>query len=309
MKTMRNSFWILLLLAGLLAGCKPTVPSAFIQPDDMADILYDYHLAQAFARNSPGAANVDYNRSAYFYGVLRKYDITEAEFDSSLVYYYSHVDYLKDIYTKVNERLGDEAKALGASVGDIGKYSAYSATGDTANIWREQTALMLMPKPAANRFDFSVKVDTTFHLGDTFMLQFMTEFIYQSGTKDGVVCLWAKYEGDSIITMANHIAMSGLTQVRLPGNRENKLKELRGYIYLGNGSDLKEDVLKMMFISQLQLIRFHQRIESASLLQREDSVVGREADPAVADSVRSQAIRRRIGPQGMPVPISINRKD
>ena len=33
----------------LMTGCKPGVPKEYIQPDDMEDILYDYHVADGMA--------------------------------------------------------------------------------------------------------------------------------------------------------------------------------------------------------------------------------------------------------------------
>ena len=88
------------------------------------------------------------------------------------------------------------------------------------------------------------------------MFQFMSEFIWQSGSKDITVCIVCKYEGDSIIQTANHISVAGTAQVRIPAYREKKLKEMRGLIYLSDGGD-DSNVRKMLFISQIQLIRFH----------------------------------------------------
>jgi len=256
--SMKHSLIGLLALL-LVMACTPTVPSQYIQPSEMEDILYDYHVAQAMARvEHPGeAGEVEKNRN--FLAVLNKYGVTQADFDSSLVYYYSHLDRLKKIYTEVNERLSDEAKSLGADVGTMGHFSQYTANGDTANIWTGATDLLLIPKPTMNRFDFTVKVDTAFHRGDSFMFQFMTEFIWQNGMKDAVVCFVNKYEGDSIIQTVNHVAVAGLAQIRIPANKENKLKEMKGYIYLGRGNDMDDNTRKMMFISQIQLIRFHSK--------------------------------------------------
>ena len=41
----------ILLVGGLavLCSCKPSIPRDVIDPDDMEDILYDYHLADAAA--------------------------------------------------------------------------------------------------------------------------------------------------------------------------------------------------------------------------------------------------------------------
>ena len=163
----------------------------------MEDILYDYHVAQAMGRE--GQKNsLPYDENGYFQAVLRKYQVTEAEFDSSLVYYYSHAERLKKIYQNVSERLNNEASALGVTSGSFG-LSTYGTTGDTANVWRGPSEVMLMPLPTANRFDFSLKADSSYHKGDSFMFQFNSDYIYEAGSRDAVVCLLSTYEGDSIV--------------------------------------------------------------------------------------------------------------
>ena len=282
---MKHSLYILLALL-LLMACTPTVPKQFIQPDDMEDILYDYHIGQAIAKDRVGEPREsDINRNKYFLAVLKKHNVTETEFDTSMVYYYSHLERLKDIYTNVNERLADEAKMLGATVGEMNRYSRYSTSGDTANIWSDRTDLLLMPCPTMNRFDFTVKVDTSFYKGDSFAFQFVSEYIWQSGTKDAVVCIVTKYEGDSIIQTVNHVSVSGVSQIRVPANRENKLKEMRGFIYLTGGVNDDVSVRRMMFISQLQLIRFHNKE-----VKNETKKDGTETDSL-----------QRVGDAGRPV--------
>jgi hypothetical protein len=267
----------------MAVGCKPQVPSEYIQPDELEDMLYEYHVAEAMARNS--SENVDYKQTEYFLAVLEKHHVTEADFDSSLVYYYSHAERLKDIYLSVHERLANDAKKLGASVGDINRYSQYSETGDTANIWRDETAMLLIPRPTKNRFDFVVKADSTFMLGDSFMFQFMTEHIWQSGSKDAVVCIKTTYEKDSVIQSINHVSISGIAQLRVPSNNTLNIKELRGFIYL-HQSEEETDARRLMFISQIQLIRFHNKV----IQEQYENIVA--AEVAKTDSLQRIDIAR-----------------
>ena len=305
---MKHSLTYLLVLM-LVVACKPTVPSEYIQPGDMEDILYDYHLALAMSRQK-GGSDVDFNRSLYFQSVLKKHGVTEAEFDSSLVYYYSHVYRLKDIYSEVNQRLSDEATGLGVAVGDINRYSQYSTTGDTANIWNQQTDLLLVPCPTMNRYDFTVKVDSTFKKGDSFMFQFMSEYIWQSGSKDLTVCIVCKYEGDSIIQTANHVSSAGTAQVRIPANRKNKLTDMRGFIYLNDGNDDGNN-RKMLFISQIQLIRFHDKTAENEEITNDESSTETPAKDSIqrgddTPGPKSDTLRRRVsgGQHGLrPIPI------
>lgn len=293
---MKHSPIILALVACLVAACKPTVPSQYIQPSDMEDILYDYHLSQAMAKYEEGSSQREYNQRLYFLLVLKKHQVSEADFDSSLVYYYSHVDRLKEIYVHVNERMADNAKNLGAVVGDINRYSQYSTSGDTANIWTGPADVLLIPRPTKNRFEFTVKADSTFHVGDQFMFQFMTEYIFQNGMKDAVVYLSMRYEGDSISSASTHVSMSGISQLRVAPNMTKKLKEMKGFVYLNDGGD-DTDTRKLMFISQIQLIRFHNKaLEAQYEREKNDSVktdsMQRVGDTSgkVADSIRHRNI-------------------
>ena len=224
----------------------------------MEDIIYDYHLAQAMSRKVDGMGSMDMRRTKYFQAVLRKHEVTEAEFDSSLVYYYSHVDYLHKIYGHVNERLSDEAKVLGAGVGEISRYSQLNTTGDTANIWKNVTDVMLMPKPTMNRFDFTVTTDSTFKVGESFMFQFMSDYLWQNGTKETTVCIVSEYE-DTVMQVSNRVSVSGVAQVRVPAYNKKPLKQMRGFVYLGDGGD-NSNTRKILFISQIQLIRFHNQL-------------------------------------------------
>lgn len=284
----------------MVLSCTPSVPSQYIQPGEMEDILYDYHVAQAMAKVNGGGQG-ELTKKIYIESVLKKYGVSDADFDSSLVYYYSRADKLKDIYHNVSERLNEEAKHLGAAISDISVYSQYSATGDTANIWNDASNLMLIPRPTQNRFDFTVKVDTTFYLGDSFMFQFITEYLYQTGSKDAVVCMLTKYEGDSIIQTTNHITVSGLAQIRVPANRKNKLKEMKGFIYLSDGGDPSE-TRKIMYISQIQLIRFHDKnLKNEDGTTKEDSEqtdslqrVG-DDERTAPDTLRRRVVGRRPG--------------
>ena len=85
----------------LLLGCKPSVPSEYISPGDMEDLLYDYYLSQAMADIDTKDGRMGYNRRLYCLSVLKKHGVTEAEFDSSMVYYYSSSDYMRKIYANL----------------------------------------------------------------------------------------------------------------------------------------------------------------------------------------------------------------
>jgi hypothetical protein len=68
-------------LLSMAVGCKPTVPSKYFSPGELEDLLYDYHLADAMAHRLPRLCR---EPCAYREAVMKKYDVTQAEFDSSI---------------------------------------------------------------------------------------------------------------------------------------------------------------------------------------------------------------------------------
>ena len=97
----------------MMASCKPSLPGDVLSKGQMTDILYDYHLALSMAHTKDGG---DKGESlTYREAVLKKHDVTSAEFDSSMVYYMRHTELLKDVYKDLADRLGNETEALGGS--------------------------------------------------------------------------------------------------------------------------------------------------------------------------------------------------
>jgi hypothetical protein len=135
------------------------------------------------------------------------------------------------------------------------------------------------------------------------MFQFMSDFIYQSGSRDVVVCLVAKYENDSTTQTVSHVNMTGQSQIRIPENREGTLKELRGFIYLNN-NDRANEVRKMLFISQIQLIRFHSKEKKDEPKpndeNKKDSLSGAADRPGNGTDSTSRGGQQRQGGRLLP---------
>lgn len=272
----------MMLCALLLMACKPTVPDEYIQPDDLEDILYDYYISQALGGQVSEANSTSFNKNLYYHAVLKKHGVTEALFDSSLVYYYAHSEQLYKIYKNVGDRMENDALGLGASVGEMGKYSKLTANGDTADIWKDNTSAILMPVSPYDKVTFEIKSDSTFRRGDYFLLNFMTTFFYQSGTKDAVVYVAIRYDNDSISTHLTHITVSGQSQLRIQGNQDNDIKDIKGFIYLNRGND-ESKTQKIMFVDGIHFVKFHERrtdatysVKNDTLKSKSDTVMNRE---------------------------------
>lgn len=270
----------LLALAILLGSCKPGVPREYIQPDDLEDILYDYYIARSMATRGD---SVDYKQKAYRLAVLRQHGVTEAEFDSSLIYYYKNAERLNKIYSAVSARLEAKAEQLGASAGEIGRYASLSTTGDTADIWNGARRTLLMPLPPYNRMDFRLAADTTYRRGDHFQLNLRTLYMYQSGTKDCTLYVAVDYEGDSTAVFTRRISSSDECKLNIEANHEADIKAIRGFVFLGNGLS-QSPLQKLLFIDGIQLVRFHP--QEADIKAAEEGKLQKEKEKARRDSLR-----------------------
>lgn len=269
---------LVVLVVLCFGACKPGTPSQFIQPAEMEDILVEYHLARSAASENGDWDTQNYNRMLYMDAVLQKHGLTPEQFDSSLVYYYTRSDRFIDIYQRVVARLEDQAVLLGASEGEIGRFASLDNQGDTANIWPHNTTMLLFPRPPYHCYEFSFVGDSTFRAGDTFLFQFISDFVYQSGTKDAMLYLQAAYP-DTVVIRQTRFSSSGLNQLRLEGPKDATLKQLSGFFYLG-GTDDRSTTVRLLFISNIQLIRFHQKYEP-------------KPEPVTTDSVEQAAATQR----------------
>ena len=242
-----------------VSSCKPSLPSGVLSKGKMTDILYDYHLALAMAHMDD---NGDKGQSlAYREAVLRKHDVTSAEFDSSMVYYMRHTELLEDVYKDLTDRYNNEITAMGGSAKEGGEFANLSATGDTANVWNLATSMVFMPVKPFNSTSFDIKVDSTFHKGDRLMLDFDAQFIYQDGMRNGVAMLAVQFGNDSIAQRTIIIQSTQHYSVELSDADSLGIKSVKGYFMLmndDNGTGVSsQTTLKLMFLEHIKLIRMH----------------------------------------------------
>lgn len=242
-----------------VSSCKPSLPSGVLSKGKMTDILYDYHLALAMAHMDD---NGDKGQSlAYREAVLRKHDVTSAEFDSSMVYYMRHTELLEDVYKDLTDRYNNEITAMGGSAKEGGEFANLSAIGDTANVWNLAASMVFMPVKPFNSTSFDIKVDSTFHKGDRLMLDFDAQFIYQDGMRNGVAMLAVQFGNDSIAQRTIMIQSTQHYSVELSDADSLGIKSVKGYFMLmndDNGTGVSsQTTLKLMFLEHIKLIRMH----------------------------------------------------
>ncbi len=258
--------WLLLLaIVALAVSCKPTAPSGIIQPDEMEDLLYDYHLADAMARQAPG--DYDQNIIAYHTAVFKKYDVTKADFDSSMVYYMRNATQLHDMYENIAERMSKDAQAMGSSVSmNNGGADYNTASGDTIDLWKGPQSMVLIPNAPYNLYSFHLKPDAKSQKGDDYVLSLHSNFIFQDGMRDAIVTMALVYSNDSVASRVMHISSPYDQQMVLTDADSVGVKEIRGYFMFNrnNQANSSSTTLRLVAFDKIHLLRCHRKVEKAA---------------------------------------------
>ncbi len=89
----------------ILSGCRP---KGILHSWELRALLYDLHRMDALLQVSGRQYESDEVRNIYYAEVLEKHGVTQAQFDSSLVWYTAHPQLFDKIYPKVIARLMED---------------------------------------------------------------------------------------------------------------------------------------------------------------------------------------------------------
>ena len=247
---------------------------------EMEDILYDIHLSQHIMDEE------SYDRKVYTEitnreAIFRKYDITQAEWDSSYNYYCRHADKLHTIYQRLSERIRSEVLELG---GDV-SLDETTLSGDTINIWNSERNFILMQETPYNLHEFTVKADSTFKPGDVLTLQFDDKFIFQEGSRNLVAVLVVTLSNDSVVTNSCRASSDGKYTLSFSDYKRLGIKSIKGYfVLLRNNNEQVSTAFHLVSVENVRLILAHSRdaVEQTATPNPVET-----KDSLKADSVRS----------------------
>ena len=228
-------FFFILMLT--VMACKVKRPDGVIAESQMEELLYDYHLARSMGENLPVSDN--YKKALYIQSVFQKYDVTQAEFDSSMVWYTRHTDILAKIYEKINDRLKEEQASINHMVAIRDKKSPVSQPGDSVELWFMEQVSCLTNAQDNNKISFVIPADVNSQDRDA--LVWKASFFYPSkagkAMPETYMAMQMIYRNDSVITSSRKITRSGEQEIRLQSDTLEALREVRGYIYFEGGKD------------------------------------------------------------------------
>lgn len=211
-----------------ISACTVEVPSHVIQPKEMENLLYDYHLMQAMAGDLKSSEG--YKRKQYEQYVFDKYNVTEAEFDTSLTWYMRHTKELEAIYKNLNTRYATKKEELAAHIPPYERIERMSEAGDTVDVWDDFRLMRLTTSPISNKMVFKLSPDSNYHQRDSFVWKLNAHFLGDTAVSRAIMGLTIMYDKDTIgqSTLIDH---SGEYALSLACDSSFQLKEIYGHVY------------------------------------------------------------------------------
>ena len=276
----------LIFLALLLMACSPSRPRGILSKQKMTDVLVDFHLAQGMAEAQ--GDNSEVTRYKFIQAVFKKHRITEAVFDSSMIYYSGRAEEFTHIYDNVVTRVQAQAERMGLELSQANhdKFAKLTNEGDTANIWLGKDFACVAANPVQCLYSFTMKADSTFKMGDSFIWRFRTLFVGRSMNNEATALLNFYYDTDTVVCVTDLLRNNPKNELRhTPGRALDSLNlcSITGYIYLPLVKDA--DPPKPLLVSEIQLIRMHKE----EPIIKDTSVV---ADSIVVDTLSKRKTER-----------------
>ena len=155
---------LLLLVCLALTSCRIERPKGVLSPRKMEAVLYDYHLVQAMAADL--RSDDRYQKELYLNYVYDKHAVTQAQLDSSLIWYTRNPKELNRLYDNLPRRTEEETRRIEARKAVLEHRANVPVEGDSADLWYECPLQLFSSHHTENRLTFTVPSDTNFRKND-----------------------------------------------------------------------------------------------------------------------------------------------
>ena len=242
----------ILSVSALLLMCCSSRPEGVLGQSAMVDLMADMHKAEAVIDMNSAAFNNDSLKKAMRQSVLMKHGVSQAQFDTTLVWYGHHAKQYDEMYEDVLKRLEEESQELSNVKGPVlregmAQVKRYPSAGDSADVWSKRRVWVISNSGVEDNaimFDFKTQSDNK--KGDRYNLSFK---FTNSSNNELEVFLGADYADGSMSYIYRVSGIEGINRYVLQGDSTKEVRRVFGYIKASpRGSDV-------CFIDSLQLLR------------------------------------------------------
>ncbi|MBP3214574.1 MAG: DUF4296 domain-containing protein [Bacteroidaceae bacterium] len=285
---MKRFFPFILLFALIIVACEDR-PKNVLSRSEMENVLYDYHMMQGIINQLPSEERME-KAQDYINAVFEKHGITEAQFDTSIIYYNRHAEDLHEIYKNLKERYNSANEEIQIVNGNNDMMAIYETGGDTTNLWSSAQLYAFHNKSLLNKESFTIHADSSFYKNDQLILTLTPIFIRESRDDYDIslnVGLSVMYTDGRHIGTTRTITNSGTQQLTVKTDAQKELKSITGFFYYRG----KKSTRNLCIVDNISLVRMHEKAPEVEISA--DSI---KADSIVEDTV-VQPIERRLTPE------------
>ena len=250
---------LMLLLVAIVVACSKT-PPGIISERKMKNLLKDIYRAEAYMENRTSSFESDSEKMVLKQSIFEKHGVTQAMYDSSLVWYAKNLDVLNNVYQKVGKELQEEAKRYQKKIGasapqqqqgqnsgrTLKKYHA--ASGDTADLWTQPRLWMVTQAMNGNYVKFDYAPDKQMRSGDRYQLTLKL----LTGSSEVQIVMALQYLDGSISYISRKMSHNGWLDLILQADTARTVKRLCGYLAF----KLRNNA-PVAFADSIQLLRTH----------------------------------------------------
>ncbi|MDL2255678.1 DUF4296 domain-containing protein [Parabacteroides sp. OttesenSCG-928-K15] len=239
--------WYVLFFLLFSIGCSKA-PSGILSEKEMQRVQTDMMVADAIINMNNKVFLNDTAKIALYESVFRKHKITQAVYDSSLVWYGKHLD----IYMKMYDRMLTDVNRRIRDLGDIQADAAPTSSNDSVNIWPRRDFMVFKPGGIFNGVTFDIKPERNYASGSSFVLG--ARFW---GLPEGMAAYpelrITAVQRDTTLTTSATIEKDGYYELALSTLATRQVQQVYGYIWL-NSTD---STYHKIYVDGLNLMRYN----------------------------------------------------
>ncbi|WP_459189045.1 DUF4296 domain-containing protein [Parabacteroides sp. APC149_11_2_Y6] len=236
------------IFLGMIAVACSKVPGGLLSEKDMQSVLIDMQLAEAMIYQYPDKFPDEAHKKAVFQSVFQKHEITEAVYDSSLVWYGRNLDIYMGVCDRVLAELNKRQKALG----DV-QINVTVDKEDSIDIWPRRRFLTLEPDAIFNGVAFNVEPKTSYSSGSAFVLGMNVWGINEKWKYKPEVRL-SVFQGDTTITVNKKISKDGYYETIVKSLPTKRVKSVYGHIFMNNADSAS---YYKVYVDSLSLMKYN----------------------------------------------------
>ena len=289
MSQLNKRFLLIGIVVALIFMSCNSRPDGVLSRDDMANILYEMHKLDGSLDIKGISYNQNNEKADYYKSILDKYNITQAEFDSSLIWYGKNPKKFTRVYDDVYEQLTQLQEDV--KNGKFHKIDSIELLKVRIELWNKSQKYTFNKDSARTKLNFEIK-NSGLQYGDVYILKFLQQIAPSDSSENKHILLTINYfngKNDSLYLKTYNDSLLRRYNIRFPAVRKLKIRSISGELlgstkYKGTFQSLTDS------ISLMREYRSDLQDSIRKEVQKLDPVIYKDKTETPNDSVKKKKI-------------------